>query len=151
MRIFAGLALSALLSFAAQGQEFLPPGRYCGVINLNRLGLEIYPRQADGRIRAAVSWITNQEDWGGTTRHTTMPIYHVITHKWPLDGVIANDRTVQLNNGTRYSFTGLRFQTGVITGVGTAATDKLSPPTLEIVRGLMQKSAVCCSTSRAPE
>ena len=53
---------------------------------------------------------------GGTTLKTAIPAYRVITNNFPLEGVVAGDGTLNLWNGNRYSFTGLRFQNGNISG-----------------------------------
>jgi hypothetical protein len=116
MRVLLGLAFSIFYASAAQAEQPLPPGRYCGFVDLAHLGMVVHPTQADGKIRVSVSSLWNQEDWGGTTRKTTAPLYRVFTHNFPLEGVFASDGTLNLWNGKRYSFTGLHFQNGNISG-----------------------------------
>ena len=62
--VIGGLAMSVSLLSAAQAEQPLPPGRYCGFVDLAHVGIVVYPTQADGRLRVSVSSLWNKEDWG---------------------------------------------------------------------------------------
>ena len=145
--VIGGLAMSVSLLSAAQAEQPLPPGRYCGFVDLAHVGIVVYPTQADGRLRVSVSSLWNKEDWGGTTLKTAIPAYRVITNNFPLEGVVAGDGTLNLWWVTDILLQdyGSRMETLAENG-HRRGIYSFGPSVLEIVRDFQRKNSICYST-----